>query len=248
MAMVALEAVTKTFGGRTVIRPTTLAIEKGERLALIGPSGCGKSTLLKMVLGLVVPDAGHVKVAGTEVTPASARSVRRRIGTVMQDGGLFPHLSAEDNITLLARLDGWERTRIDARIAELLEIARLPKTHLARHPRELSGGERQRASMMRALFLDPDVLLLDEPLGALDPIVRAKLQEDLRAVFRDLGKTVLFVTHDMAEAAYLADSIAVVSEGEVLQRGVMRDLVDSPAHPFVRELVSAQRSLAEAIA
>ena len=248
MAMVALEAVAKTFGGRTVIRPTTLAIEKGERLALIGPSGCGKSTLLKMVLGLVTPDAGQVKVNDVAVTPKSARSVRRRIGTVMQDGGLFPHLSAEDNITLLARLDGWERTRIDKRIAELLEIARLPKTHLARHPRELSGGERQRASMMRALFLDPDVLLLDEPLGALDPSVRAKLQEDLRAVFQELGKTVLFVTHDMAEAAYLADSIAVISEGEVLQRGVMRDLVDSPAHPFVRELVSAQRSLAEAIA
>ena len=248
MPMVALEGVTKTFGGRTVIRPTTLAIEKGERLALIGPSGCGKSTLLKMVLGLVVPDAGHVRVGDTELDAKTARSVRRRIGTVMQDGGLFPHLSAEENVTLLARLDGWDRARMDKRIAELLDIARLPKTHLARYPRELSGGERQRASMMRALFLDPDVLLLDEPLGALDPIVRAKLQEDLRAVFKKLGKTVLFVTHDMAEAAYLADSIAVVSEGEVLQRGVMRDLVETPAHPFVRELVSAQRSLAEAIA
>jgi osmoprotectant transport system ATP-binding protein len=247
MPMVALDAVTKTFGGRTVIRPTTLVIEKGERLALIGPSGCGKSTLLKMVLGLVVPDAGHVRVGDTELDAKTARSVRRRIGTVMQDGGLFPHLTAEENVTLLARLDGWDRTRMDQRIAELLDIARLPKTHLARHPRELSGGERQRASMMRALFLDPDVLLLDEPLGALDPIVRAKLQEDLRAVFTKLGKTVLFVTHDMAEAAYLADSIAVVLEGEVLQRGVMRDLVETPAHPFVRELVSAQRSLAEAI-
>jgi osmoprotectant transport system ATP-binding protein len=246
--MVTLERVTKTFAGRAVIRPTTLAIEKGERLALIGPSGCGKSTLLKMVLGLVVPDAGRVRVGDTDVTAKTARSVRRRIGTVMQDGGLFPHLTAEANVTLLARLDGWERARIDERIEELRALVHLPKTHLARHPRELSGGERQRASMMRALFLDPDVLLLDEPLGALDPIVRAKLQEDLRGVFRELGKTVLFVTHDMAEAAYLADSIAVVSEGEVLQRGVMRDLVDHPAHPFVRELVSAQRSLAEAIA
>lgn len=245
--MVTLDGVTKTFGARAVIRPTTLAIAKGERLALIGPSGCGKSTLLKMVLGLVVPDAGRVRVGDTDVTKATARSVRRRIGTVMQDGGLFPHLSTEDNVTLLARLDGWERARMEKRIAELLDLVRLPKTHLARYPRELSGGERQRASMMRALFLDPDVLLLDEPLGALDPIVRAKLQEDLRVVFRELGKTVLFVTHDMAEAAYLAESIAVVSEGVVLQRGVMRELVDTPAHPFVRELVSAQRSLAEAI-
>src|SRR5688500_3983569 len=155
--MVTLERVTKTFGGRTVIQPTTLAIEKGERLALIGPSGCGKSTLLKMVLGLVVPDAGRVSVGDTDVTAKSARSVRRRIGTVMQDGGLFPHLSAKENVTLLARLDGWERTRIEKRIDELLALVRLPKTHLGRYPRELSGGERQRASMMRALFLDPDV-------------------------------------------------------------------------------------------
>jgi len=246
--MVTLERVTKTFAGRKVIRPTTLTVEKGERLALIGPSGCGKSTLLKMILGLVVPDEGRVRVGDTDVTPATARKVRRRIGTVMQDGGLFPHLTAEENVTLLARLDGLARSRIDERVSELRELVHLPKTHLARHPRELSGGERQRVGMMRALFLDPDVLLLDEPLGALDPIVRAKLQSDLRSVFDALGKTVIFVTHDMAEAAYLAQSIAVVCEGEVLQRGVMRELVESPAHPFVRELVGAQRTLAEAIA
>lgn len=248
--MVRLEGVTKAFAGRTVIKPTTLAVRAGERLALIGPSGCGKSTLLKMVLGLVVPDAGTVRVAGTVVDAGSARLVRRRIGYVIQDGGLFPHLTARENVTLVARLDGGtkaESAALDARVKELADVARLSAKLLDRRPRELSGGERQRVGLMRALFLDPEVLLLDEPLGALDPIVRARLQEDLRAVFTDLGKCVMVVTHDMAEAAYLAGSIAVVREGEIVQRGSMKELRESPAHPFVEELLGAQRSLAEAL-
>lgn len=245
-----LEGVTKAFAGRTVIRPTTLEVGAGERLALIGPSGCGKSTLLKMVLGLVVPDAGTVRVGDTVVDAGSARLVRRRIGYVIQDGGLFPHLTARDNVTLVARLDGGEKAEsaaLDARVKELADVARLSAKLLDRRPRELSGGERQRVGLMRALFLDPEVLLLDEPLGALDPVVRARLQEDLRVVFTDLGKCVLVVTHDMAEAAYLAGSIAVVHEGEIVQRGTMKELRDSPAHPFVKELLGAQRSLAEAL-
>jgi len=248
--MVRLEGVTKAFAGRTVIRPTTLEVEAGERLALIGPSGCGKSTLLKMVLGLVVPDAGTVRVGDTVVDANSARLVRRRIGYVIQDGGLFPHLTARENVTLVARLDGGkkaESTALDARVKELADVARLSAKLLDRRPRELSGGERQRVGLMRALFLDPEVLLLDEPLGALDPIVRARLQEDLRTVFTDLGKCVLVVTHDMAEAAYLAGSIAVARDGEIVQRGTMKELRDSPAHPFVEELLGAQRSLAEAL-
>ncbi|MBS2012958.1 MAG: ATP-binding cassette domain-containing protein [Deltaproteobacteria bacterium] len=249
--MVRLEGVTKAFGGRTVIRPTTLEVAAGERLALIGPSGCGKSTLLKMVLGLVVPDQGSVRVGDTRVDAASARGVRRRIGYVIQDGGLFPHLTARENVTLVARLDGGPRAEASAlerRVAELAEVARLSPKLLDRRPRELSGGERQRVGLMRALFLDPEVLLLDEPLGALDPIVRARLQEDLRAAFIALGKCVIVVTHDMAEAAYLAKEIAVVREGEIVQRGPMKALAESPAHPFVAELIGAQRSLAEALA
>lgn len=245
--MVSLEKVTKSFGGRSVIRRTSLDIAAGERVALVGPSGCGKSTLLKMILGLVVPDEGRVVVGGAAVTAENAKAIRRRIGYVIQDGGLFPHLTAEENVTLIARLDGWEKERTAAKVAELSDLVRLSAAHLARHPRQLSGGERQRVGLMRALLLDPDVLLLDEPLGALDPIVRAQLQEDLRSAFEKLGKSVVVVTHDMAEAAYLAGTIAVLKDGEIVQRGSMKQLREHAEHPFVAELLGAQRTLAEAI-
>lgn len=245
--MVSLEDVSKSYAGRDVIGAITLHVASGERLALVGPSGCGKSTLLRLILGLVMPDRGRVRVGDVTVDADTARAVRRRVGYVIQDGALFPHLTGEENVTLCARLDGWDRARIDARLATLLELVHLPRTHLARFPREFSGGERQRISVMRALFLDPDVLLLDEPLGALDPIVRARLQSDLRAAFDEVGKTVVLVTHDMAEAAYLAGSIAVMRDGVILQRGAMRELLDNPAHPFVRELATASRTLAEAL-
>jgi osmoprotectant transport system ATP-binding protein len=248
MTALALERVSKAFDERVVIRETTLTLDGGHRLALIGPSGCGKSTLLRMILGLVVPDTGTVHVGDTVVTQATARSVRRRVGYVIQDGGLFPHLTAEDNVTLVARLEsGLRDGKLHARVRELADLVRLPEPLLARYPSALSGGERQRVGLMRALMLDPDVLLLDEPLGALDPIVRARLQEDLRDVFGKLGKSVLVVTHDMAEAAYLADSIAVMRDGAVLQRGTMKDLVDAPSHPFVAEFLGAQRTLAGAL-
>ena len=250
MTALALERVTKAFGARTVIADTTIEVARGEKLALIGPSGCGKSTLLRMILGLVVPESGTVRVGDVIVTEATARAVRRRVGYVIQDGGLFPHLTAEENVTLVARLDGGKRsepTALRTRLKELADLVRLPAGLLARYPFELSGGERQRVGLMRALMLDPDVLLLDEPLGALDPIVRARLQKDLRDVFDELGKCVLFVTHDMAEAAYVADAIAVMRDGKVLQRGTMKELVDAPAHPFVAEFVGAQRTLAEAL-
>jgi osmoprotectant transport system ATP-binding protein len=245
MRGVALDGVTKRFGERDVIRPTTLRVGADERIALIGPSGCGKSTLIRMMVGLIEPDAGTVRLDDAPVTPETAR---KRIGYVIQDGGLFPHLSAEDNVTLVARLDGWDEPKRRSRVDELAELAKLPKPLLRRFPRELSGGERQRVGIMRALMLNPDVLLLDEPLGALDPIVRARLQQDLRAAFESLGKCVVLVTHDMAEAAYLARDIVVLHEGEIVQRGTMKELVESPKHPFVKELLSAQRTLAEAIA
>jgi osmoprotectant transport system ATP-binding protein len=248
MAALALERVTKAFDSRTVIRETTLEIAAGEKLALIGPSGCGKSTLLRMILGLVVPDSGTVRVGDVVVTERTARAVRRRVGYVIQDGGLFPHLTAEENVTLVARLgSGHADGKLRERVRELAELARMPEALLSRYPFALSGGERQRVGLMRALMLDPDVLLLDEPLGALDPIVRARLQKDLRDAFRKLEKSVLVVTHDMAEAAYLADSIAVMRDGALLQRGTMKDLVDAPAHPFVAEFVGAQRTLAESL-
>jgi osmoprotectant transport system ATP-binding protein len=246
-SLVRLDAVSKSFAGRAVIRTTTLEVGASERLALIGPSGCGKSTLLKMILGLLTPDTGTVRVGDVIVNAQTARQVRRRIGYVIQDGGLFPHLTAEENVTLVARLDRANANQLQKKVKELSELAHLSTEHLARYPRELSGGERQRVGLMRALMLDPDVLLLDEPLGALDPIVRAKLQEDLRNAFRTLKKCVVLVTHDLGEAAYLADSIAIVNAGKILQKGSMRELVDAPADPFVGEFVGAQRSLAEAL-
>lgn len=248
MTALALERVTKAFDSRTVIRETTLEVAAGEKLALIGPSGCGKSTLLRMILGLVVPDSGTVRVGDVVVTERTARALRRRVGYVIQDGGLFPHLTAEENVTLVARLgSGRADGKLRERVRELADLARMPEALLSRYPLALSGGERQRVGLMRALMLDPDVLLLDEPLGALDPIVRARLQKDLRDAFRKLEKSVLVVTHDMAEAAYLADSIAVMRDGAVLQRGTMKDLGDAPAHPFVAEFVGAQRTLVESL-
>jgi osmoprotectant transport system ATP-binding protein len=247
MAAVALEDVEKALAGRVIVRPTSLSLDAGERVALIGPSGSGKSTLLRMVLGLVVPDRGRVRVGDVEVTASAARQVRRRIGYVIQNGGLFPHMTAAANVSLVARLDGWDAARCRARLDELAALTRLPKSLLDRWPGELSGGERQRVGLMRALMLDPDVLLLDEPLGALDPIVRARLQADLKSVFESLGKSVLLVTHDMAEAAYLAHAIAVFRDGQLLQRGRMQELLERPAHPFVSELITAQRSVAESL-
>ena len=248
MTALALERVTKAYGPRTVIHETSLEVAAGERVALIGPSGCGKSTLLRMILGLVLPDAGIVRVGKTEVNEQSSRAVRRRVGYVIQDGGLFPHLTAEQNVTLVARLsDDADPTRMRERVRELAALVRLPEGLLSRHPLALSGGERQRVGLMRALMLDPELLLLDEPLGALDPIVRARLQEDLRDAFGKLGKSVLVVTHDMAEAAYLADAIVVMRDGALLQRGTMKELSTSPAHPFVAEFLGAQRTLAEAL-
>lgn len=242
--MLELTEVEKSIDGRAIVAKTSLSVESGQTVALIGPSGSGKSTLLAMAVGLVWPDRGAVSIDGEALTPANAERLRRRVGYVIQEGGLFPHMTARENVTLVSRLTGVSPERIDARVAELRELVRLPEAALARHPHELSGGERQRVGLMRALALDPPVLLLDEPLGALDPLVRAALQTDLRDIIRALGKCVLFVTHDMAEAAYFGDEIALLRDGQIVQRGTIRALLDAPADAFVRDFVRAQRDLA----
>ncbi len=177
------------------------------------------------------------------MTPHNANGLRHRLGYVLQEGGLFPHMTASENLTLMARHLGWDRSRIDARVTELLALIHLTPDHLARHPSRLSGGERQRVSLARALMLDPELLLLDEPLGALDPIVRHDLQRELRQLFRTLRKTVLLVTHDIAEAGYLADHLILMRNGEIVQRGSLNDLVSAPADEFVARFVAAQRQL-----
>jgi osmoprotectant transport system ATP-binding protein len=165
---------------------------------------------------------------------------------VIQEGGLFPHLSVRDNAALLARTLGWERARIDARLAELAQLCQLPGEMLSRFPAELSGGQRQRVGLIRALMLDPPVLLLDEPLGALDPIVRHELQTQMRELFGQLNKTVVLVTHDVAEAAYLADTLVLMRAGQVLQQGSTRELLEHPADDFVTRFLTAQRTLEDA--
>ena len=237
-----MEGLAKRYGDRIAVAPTTLAVGDARSLALVGPSGCGKSTILRLVLVLITPDAGRVVVGGVAVTPATVIAIRRRAGYVIQEGGLFPHLSAAANVTLLARRLGWSAGRIAPRVEELAALVRLDSSLLRRHPAELSGGQRQRVGIMRALMLDPPMLLLDEPMGALDPIVRAGLQVDLKRIVSGLGKTVLLVTHSIDEAAYLGDEIAMMRDGRVIQRGPLRELVDAPADPFVREFIEAQRA------
>jgi osmoprotectant transport system ATP-binding protein len=236
-----LRGLTKRHPG-AVVGPIDLAVPAGRTLALIGPSGSGKSTILRVLLGLVRPDAGEVLLEGAR-RDLRDPALRRRIGYVVQGGGLFPHLTAAGNATLVARHLRWAPERIAERLDALAALTRFPRDALGRHPRELSGGQAQRVSLMRALFLDPAVLLLDEPLGALDPMTRADLQADLRRAFDDLGKTVVLVTHDLAEASFLARRLALLRDGRVLQEGSLEDLVRAPADPFVTRFVRAQRSL-----
>ena len=245
--MLELTNVSKTFDGISAVRPTDLTIRAGLTTALIGPSGCGKSTLLRLMIYLIRPDTGTVRFEGTEFTPEDALELRHRMGYVIQDGGLFPHLTAAGNVSLLARHLGWEEARISARLTELCELTHFPLDGLGRYPAQLSGGQRQRVSLMRGLMLDPDVLLLDEPLGALDPIVRSELQAELREIFRTLRKTVVMVTHDIAEAGYFGDAIILMREGEILQEGNIHQLVNEPADPFVTRFINAQRTAVEVL-
>ncbi len=239
--MIELVDVAKSFGSTQVLQPTTLRLTPGETTVLIGPSGCGKSTVLRLMIGLIEPDQGQVLFDGTPLTPANVMLMRRKIGYVIQDGGLFPHLSAEDNVGLLARHLGWDKPRVKDRVAELAELTRLPREALARFPTQLSGGQRQRLGIMRALMLDPAVVLLDEPMGALDPLVRYDLQEDLRKIFVSLKKTVCLVTHDMGEAGFFGDRVILLGSGRIVQEGKLDDLLRSPADDFVRRFINAQR-------
>jgi osmoprotectant transport system ATP-binding protein len=238
--MFELRGVSKHYGPHAALHPLDLSIAAGTTV-LIGPSGCGKSTLLRLMIGLIRPDAGLVLFEGAPLTAENILPLRRRMGYVIQDGGLFPHLTARDNVALLPRYLRWERDRLQMRVAELADLVRLPADSLDRLPHQLSGGQRQRVSMMRALMLDPDVLLLDEPLAALDPMIRRDLQEDLRGIIRALRKTVVLVTHDIGEAAFFADLIVLLRAGAIIQQGSWRDLLHAPRDPFVTEFINAQR-------
>jgi osmoprotectant transport system ATP-binding protein len=239
--VIRVDGVSKSFGGARV-GPITLEVPARSTLALIGPSGSGKSTVLRMIVGLVAPDEGTLVVSNEAMAASSAERLRKRIGYVIQEGGLFPHLTARGNAVLMARHLGWSDARIAARLDELVPLVHLEAALLARYPAQLSGGERQRVALLRALFLDPDVLLLDEPFGALDILVRSELRDELRGLFRTLAKTVLLVTHDLADAAVLADRMAVMSEGRVVDGGTLEDLLERPAGTFAARFVAAART------
>jgi len=242
-ALVKLGDVSKRYGDAIALYPTNLSIESGKTTVLIGPSGCGESTLLRLIIRLIEPDAGSIEFDGNPVTPDNINALRRRIGYVIQEGGLFPHLTARSNVLLMARQIGKSEEETYKRLLELSELTRFSENLLPRYPVELSGGQRQRVSLMRALMLSPELLLLDEPLGALDPLVRASLQKDLKEIFMGLGQTVIFVTHDLAEAIYFADKIVLMNEGRIVQKGSITDLRETPADPFVSEFINAQRGV-----
>ncbi len=239
--MFSLNNVSKSFGNLQVLKPTTVEFRKGESTVLIGPSGCGKSTLLRILVGLIDADAGTILFDGTPLTTQNIQQQRQRMGYVIQDGGLFPHLTARQNVGLLASHLGWNQDKVKARVEELTELTRLPRVALDRYPSQISGGQRQRVGIMRALMLDPAVMLLDEPMGALDPLVRFDLQEDLRKIFRTLGKTSIMVTHDMGEAAFFGDRVMMLGEGEVVQEGRLEELIQNPTNEYVARFINAQR-------
>ncbi len=240
--MIYLKNVSKTYGAIKALRAVELPIPEGMTTALIGPSGCGKSTLLRLIIGLTHPDAGAVYFKDVQVLPDVVLSLRREMGYVIQEGGLFPHLTAHDNVALMARHVGWTENKIQTRIDELSDLAQFPRDGLNRFPVQLSGGQRQRVSLMRALMFNPDVLLMDEPLGSLDPMIRSDLQTDLKTIFQTLRKTVVLVTHDISEAAFLGDIMVLLRDGQIIQRGTLEEMVRSPSDPFVTRFINAQRN------
>jgi osmoprotectant transport system ATP-binding protein len=244
-AVIELEGVEKRYGAHPALAGVSLSVEKGAFVALVGGSGSGKTTLLKAINRLVDPDAGRVLVEGREAADQPAPLLRRRIGYVFQEVGLFPHLSVGENIAVTPRLLGWPQARIAARVEALLELTGLPKSFAGRSPAELSGGQRQRVGVARALAAEPAIVLMDEPFGALDPLTRDALGGDYRALHERLGLTTLMVTHDMAEAVLLADRIVVLSEGRILADGAPAALLSEARDPQVRALLDAPRRQAE---
>jgi osmoprotectant transport system ATP-binding protein len=240
--MFRLAGVRKSYAGKAALDDVSIVIPPGQTTVLIGPSGCGKSTVFGVMTGLLKPDSGEVLFEGAPISAAQLPAIRRRLGYVIQDGGLFPHLTGLANVSLMARHIGWARNRIQQRVEELIALTRMSKDLLGRYPAEMSGGQRQRVALMRALMLDADVLLLDEPLGALGPMVRAELQDDLAGIFRRLAKTVVLVTHDLNEATFFADQIVLMREGRVVQAGATQDLFDRPAEAFVTQFIRAQQT------
>ncbi|KQS81249.1 amino acid ABC transporter ATP-binding protein [Rhizobium sp. Leaf384] len=238
--MIEIDGITKRYDDTTVVDNVTMTIQPRTVTVIVGTSGSGKTTLLRMINRLVEPTSGTIRLDGEDNRSVPGFELRRRIGYAIQGHGLFPHRTVAENIATVPVLLGWDASRIDAKVAELLALFQLdPETFANRLPHELSGGQQQRVGVARALAAEPNVLLMDEPFGALDPIIRAKAQEDLLAIQRLLGTTIILVTHDMEEAFHLADRIAVMDKGKLVQYGPPSELVERPATGFVETLIGA---------
>ena len=234
--MIELRGVTKRYDATVAVDDVSLTVPDGELTILLGPSGCGKTTLLRTINRMVEIDAGEVLIDGTATTAVPPQELRRHIGYAIQSVGLFPHMTVRRNIATVPRLLGWDAARIDERVSELLSLVGLdPAAYAEKRPNELSGGEAQRIGVARALAADPPVLLMDEPFGALDPINRERLQREFAALHKRLGKTVVFVTHDIEEAVLLGDRIVLMREGRIVQSGSPEELWRGPEHQFVRD-------------
>jgi osmoprotectant transport system ATP-binding protein len=242
MSAIVVEHITKQFPreARPAVADVSFTAEEGAFVVLLGPSGCGKTTLLKMINRLYEPDSGRILVGGVDARELPVTDLRRRIGYVIQQVGLFPHMRIEQNIAVVPRLLNWTQPRIDARIDELLDLVGLPRAYRRRYPRQLSGGEQQRIGLARALAADPTIMLMDEPFGAIDAITRARLQDELLGIQRQLHKTILFVTHDVEEALRLADKIIVMRAGQIVQYDTPLHIITRPRDAFVRDLVGAE--------
>ena len=243
--MITMRNVTKRFdqGGAAAVENLDLDVPEGITVALVGPSGCGKTTTMRMINRLIEPTSGEITVGGRDVRSADAIKLRRHIGYVIQQVGLFPHMTVAENVGSVPRLLGWDAARIDARNRELMELVGLDPAMLSRYPRQLSGGQRQRVGVARALAADPPVLLMDEPFGAIDPIARTRLQNEFKQILRRVRKTVVMVTHDIDEAVRLGDRIAIMRDGRIVQYDTPEAILSHPADAFVENFVGADRAL-----
>ncbi|QUW21011.1 betaine/proline/choline family ABC transporter ATP-binding protein [Sporosarcina sp. Marseille-Q4063] len=241
--MIKFENVTKTYdGGFQAVKSVEFEIHEGELLVLIGPSGSGKSTTMKMINRIIPHTSGTISINGKDVKSYDAAELRRNIGYVIQQVGLFPHYTIEKNIAVVPQLKGWNEKDIKSRTTELLELVGLdPEIHATRYPKELSGGQQQRVGIARALAADPDIILMDEPFSALDPLTREQLQAELITLHKKLKKTIVFVTHDMDEALKMGDRIAIMKDGSLLQLDTPEKILQEPAHGFVEDFIGKHR-------